>query len=112
MELAGPTWPVGCTGGVIRLMQQGQDWKVMKLYNCKSEPDQVAWTAERLKAGARVHDVALSLGGVDQPMRVIAGAKQVLRAEGWTVTKAFEKVSDAEGRLHDILSWRATNTGN
>lgn len=81
----------------------------MKLYNCKSEPDQVAWAAERLKAGGRVHDIALSLGGVDQPMRVIARAKQALRAEGWTVTKALEKVLDAEGRIHNILSWRATN---
>ena len=88
------------------------DWMMMKLYNCKSEPDQVAWAVERLKAGARIHDVTLSLGGVDRPMQVVAGAKQMLSAEGWTVTKAMEKVSDAEGHMHDILSWRAKNKGN
>jgi hypothetical protein len=69
--------------------------------------EQVAWTVERLKAGSRIHDGALWVGGVERPMRVIASAKQRLRAEGWKVTKALERMHDAEGRMHQVLSWRA-----
>lgn len=87
---------------------------LMKLYNCKSEPEQIGWAASHLKAGGRIHDVALWLAGIDRPMRVIAGAKLLLRADGWAVTRAFEKVRDAEGQTHHILSWRASspNAGN
>lgn len=78
----------------------------MKLYNCKTEADQAAWAVEHLKKGGRVHDIDLWLGGVDRPMRVIAKAKQMLRAQGRVVTKAMETVQDAAGENHPTLTWR------
>lgn len=78
----------------------------MKLYNCKTESEQAAWVVEQLKRGGRVHDIGLWLGGVDRPMRVIARAKQTLRAQGQVVTKAMETVRDVEGETHSVLAWR------
>lgn len=78
----------------------------MKLYDCRSEAEQIRWAVEHLRKGGRLHDDALWLGGVDRPMRVIAGAKIALRAEGGTVTKAMEKLLDVEGAEHDVLAWR------
>ncbi len=40
-------------------------------------------------------------------MSVVAGVKVALRAQGWTVTKAMEKVRDADNEMHDVLAWRA-----
>lgn len=47
----------------------------MKLYDCRSEGEQIAWAVEHLKKGGRIHDISLWLGGVDWPMRIVAGVK-------------------------------------
>jgi hypothetical protein len=78
----------------------------MKLFNCRSESDQIAWAVEHLRKGGRIHDIGLWLGGVDRPMRIVAGVKLVLRAEGKAVVKAMEKVRDAAGDDHTVLTWR------
>ena len=78
----------------------------VKLSNCASEGEQVAWTINHLKNGRRIHDVVLWLGGVDRPMRILAEAKMILRAEGRTVTKALEVVRDVDGEAHQVLAWR------
>ena len=78
----------------------------MKLYQCGSEAEQIRWSIEHLRKGGRLHDLSLWLGGVDHPMRIIAGAKVALRAEGRTVTKAMETVLDCEGEEHEVLAWR------
>ena len=78
----------------------------MKLYNCKSEQEQVQWAIEHLNKGGRIHDDALWLGGVDRPMLIVAGVKCALRAEGKFLAKAIETVRDAEGEEHEVLAWR------
>ena len=47
----------------------------MKLYQCQTEAGQIRWSVGHLRKGGRLHDVSLWLGGVDYPMRIIAGAK-------------------------------------
>jgi hypothetical protein len=83
----------------------------MKLYNYQSEEEQVAWAVEQLKRGGRIHDIGLWLGGVDRPMRIVAGTKLALRAEGKTVVKAIEKVRDAgrRSRRPDVAPGRRTS---
>jgi hypothetical protein len=78
----------------------------VKLHNCNSEDEQIRWAVDHLKKGGRLHDIALWLGGVDHPMRIIAGAKVSLRTEGNILTKALEKVYDAAGQEHEVLAWR------
>lgn len=78
----------------------------MKLHTCTSEDEQIGWAVEHLRKGGRLHDTALWLGGVDRPMRVIAGAKSRLRTEGKILTKAMEAVYDAAGEEHEVLAWR------
>ena len=56
--------------------------------------------------GRSLDDVLLWLGGVDRPMRILAEAKMILRAEGRTVTKALEVVRDVDGEAHQVLAWR------
>ena len=81
----------------------------MQLHDCQSKDEQVHWAVERLKQGGRIYEIALWLGGVDYPMRIIAGTKSALRAEGKAVTKALEKVRDAGGEEHNVLAWRIEN---
>jgi hypothetical protein len=78
----------------------------VKLSNCTSEGEQIAWAVDHLKNGGRIHDLLLWLGGVDRPMRIVAEAKMILRAEGRTVTKALEMVRDVDGEAHHVLAWR------
>jgi hypothetical protein len=80
----------------------------MKLVQCRTEEEQARWAADHLKKGGRIHDISLWLGGVDHPMRIVADAKKILRAEGRTVTKAIEMTRDAAGKEHQVLAWRLT----
>ena len=50
--------------GLARVNFQG---RTMQLYNCKSEEEQTNWAIKHLRRGGRIHDIALWLGGVDQP---------------------------------------------
>lgn len=83
--------------------------KTVRLYNCKTSDEQIAWAVTHLKRGGRVYDIGLWLGGVDRPMQLIRDTKIALRAEGWVVTKALEPVRDAANEEHMMLCWRARN---
>lgn len=76
-----------------------------RLHQCATIDDQIAWTAAALRQGRSINDVSLWLSGVDRPMRVVAGAKGVLRPEGIAVGKRMIELHDAEGIPHPVLSW-------
>lgn len=86
-------------GERYRLMDVAQ----MKLYDCRSEDEQIAWAVEHLKKGGRIHDISLWLGGVDRPMQIVAGVKRALRAEGKGSSRPWKR--SAMRRVKSMTCW-------
>jgi hypothetical protein len=76
------------------------------LHDCTSEEDRVSWAIGHMGKGGRITDTGLWLGGVDYPMQLIAAIKTRLRTSGRVMSKAMERMFDAEGIEHEVLAWR------
>lgn len=76
-----------------------------RLWECRSQDDQIAWTVAALLAGRRLYPDLLWLGGVEAPMRVIAAARAVLRREGILLQREARDVVDAAGEPFATLNY-------